>query len=307
MKLYVGITDGDWHRMLSSRPDIDEVNFWQPGGTRAFRALAEGELFLFKLHSPHNFIVGGGVFAHWTRLPVSMAWEAFGESNGVTSLPEMRRRIAKYRRREEDRHEDYSIGCIMLQQPFFFPESSWIPVPADWKPNLVQGKTYDLEQPVGRRLWDDVQTALQQSNTLPGDTGEPAARYGAPILVKPRLGQGSFRILVTDTYERRCAVSRERTLPVLEAAHIRPFAQGGKHRVDNGLLLRRDLHTLFDRGYVTVTPDHHLEVSRRLKEDWENGRDYYAMQGKQIWTPDEPARQPSTEWLRWHNEECYLG
>jgi putative restriction endonuclease len=40
--------------------------------------------------------------------------------------------------------------------------------------------------------------------------------------VQPRLGQGAFRLLVTDAYQRRCAVTGERTLPVLDAAHIRP-------------------------------------------------------------------------------------
>ena len=51
---------------------------------------------------------------------------------------------------------------------------------------------------------------------------------------------------MTDAYERRCAVTGEKTLPVLEAAHIRPYALLGPHRVNNGLLLRSDLHKLFD-------------------------------------------------------------
>lgn len=66
-----------------------------------------------------------------------------------------------------------------------------------------------------------------------------------PQIVRPRLGQGAFRIVVTDTYERRCAVTGERTLPVLEAAHIKSYADGGAHDITNGLLLRSDLHTLF--------------------------------------------------------------
>jgi putative restriction endonuclease len=109
---------------------------------------------------------------------------------------------------------------------------------------------------------------------------ERPARYGEPTLIRPRLGQGLFRVAVTDAYSRRCAVTRERTLPVLEAAHIKPFAAGGDHEVANGLLLRRDLHVLFDRGYVTVTPDYRFEVSRRIREEFENGRDYYVLHGK---------------------------
>jgi putative restriction endonuclease len=60
------------------------VNFWQPGGSRLFGLLDPGGLFLFKLHAPRLSVVGGGLFAHATKLPVSLAWEAFGEANGVT-------------------------------------------------------------------------------------------------------------------------------------------------------------------------------------------------------------------------------
>src|SRR5687767_6626201 len=97
-KGFVGITDFDWYEFLSSRPDLTEVNFWQPGGRSRFQALARGDLFLFKLHSPNNYIVGGGFFETSSLLPVSLAWDTFGPMNGVGSLSEMRRRIEKYRR-----------------------------------------------------------------------------------------------------------------------------------------------------------------------------------------------------------------
>src|SRR5258706_5120751 len=98
-----------------------------------------------------------------------------------------------------------------------------------------------------------------------------SAVLGEPHLIRPRLGQGAFRVLVTDIYRRRCAVTQERTLPALEAAHIRPYGDGGTHEARNGLLLRRDIHSLFDAGYVTVTPDLRFEVSRRIREEFENG------------------------------------
>jgi hypothetical protein len=84
---------------------------------------------------------------------------------------------------------------------------------------------------------------------------EEPAMWGDPVFVRRRLGQGTFRVLVTDNYQRRCAVTGEKALPVLDAAHIRPVTEGGQHRLDNGLLLRSDVHRLFDTGYVTVTPD----------------------------------------------------
>ncbi len=98
MKIYVGVTDNDWFRFLRDRPALDEANFWQPGGNNQFRVLQPGEPFLFKLHAPENFIAGGGFFTHSSLLPISLAWEAFGENNGVYSLDEMRSRAGKYRR-----------------------------------------------------------------------------------------------------------------------------------------------------------------------------------------------------------------
>src|SRR5262245_16218826 len=142
VRAYVAVTDFDWFDLLTSQSQSDEVNFWQPGGNRVFRALSAGELFLFKLHSPRNVIVGGGVFAHSSLLPISLAWEAFGVANGATTLGEMRRRLERYRKQRADQHADYTIGCILLQQPFFLPSDQWIPVPPNWRPNIVQGRRY---------------------------------------------------------------------------------------------------------------------------------------------------------------------
>lgn len=190
VRLFVGVTDRDWFDLLAAQDHLDEVNFWQPGGNRLFRVLAPGELFLFKLHSPDKFIVGGGLFAHSTLLPASLAWDAFGIGNGAS--------------------------------------------------------------------------------------------------------------------DRRCAASGERTLPVLQAAHLKPYADGGPHDVDNGLLLRSDLHTLFDRGYLTITPDAHIEVSGRIREEFDNGRDSYALHGRLLRAPAAPYPAPSAALLAWHNENVFL-
>ena len=114
-------------------------------------------------------------------------------------------------------------------------------------------------------------------------------------------------MLVTDIYERRCAVTRERTLPALEAAHIRPYGDGGQHEAQNGILLRRDIHSLFDAGYVTVTPDLHFEVSPRIREEFDNGRDYYALHGRRIVPPERLDERPDPKALAWHNEHCFRG
>lgn len=306
MKLYVGVTDDDWFRFLSARPALDEVNFWQPSGSRRFRALNLGEPFLFKLHAPHHFIVGGGFFASYSALPLQMAWEAFGEKNGARSLAEMRLRIARYRRVAADPRENFTIGCIVLLSPFFFVREEWIPVPADYPRNAQQGVTYDGSSGTGLALWRMVEERLKREAVFRVAEAEGPI-WGNPTLIRQRLGQGSFRVLITEIYERRCAITLEKVLPVLQAAHIQPVTEGGRHRVDNGVLLRSDIHTLFDRGYLTITPEYQLRVSHRLKEDFDNGEEYFSMDRRHVWIPTDTQVRPARQFLEWHADTVFLG
>jgi putative restriction endonuclease len=305
MRLRIAVTDNDWFRFLKGQPNVDEVNFWQPSGGRNFRALNPNELLLFKLHHPQNYIVGGGFFVRFVSLPYTFVWEAFGPMNGAATLEDMKRKIEKYRRRPVAPNDP--IGCILLRSPFFFDERSWIPTPPDFTPNIVQGKTYEPDSDVAKELWKKVSLRLLASA---GEVAEPSpespAMYGDPVLTRPRLGQGTFRILITDNYQRRCAVTGEKALPVLDAAHIRPVNAGGQHRLDNGLLLRADVHRLFDAGYVTVSPEGHFLVSRRLKDDFDNGEPYMPFHGKRIWLPGEPTSRPNVGALDWHASNIFL-
>lgn len=305
MRFWVGVTDFDWFRFLAARPALEEVNFWQPSAGRRPVDLPVGSPFLFKLHaSQGGQIVGGGFFATYSALPAHLTWETFGEENGAATFDEMVARISRYRRGPIDVHAD-QVGCLVLLEPFFLEEAEWIAPPADWARNIVRGKTYDSDFGEGAIVWSRVQLALARRGAAERAIAED--RYGKPMLVLPRLGQGAFRLLVTDAYQRRCAVTGERTLPVLDAAHIRPYAELGPHRLENGMLLRKDLHALFDAGYVTVTPSLELRVSRRIREEFENGRDYYALEGTSVRPPLPPAPPPSPEYLEWHGDSVFRG
>jgi putative restriction endonuclease len=112
MRFYVAITDFEWFSFLSAQKP-DEVNFWQPSA-HGFKRLQPGEPLLFKLHSPRNYIVGGGFFSHYAELPLRFAWDAFSEKNGARSLQEMRARVWKYRAGKPVEGNEEVIGCIML-------------------------------------------------------------------------------------------------------------------------------------------------------------------------------------------------
>jgi len=306
MKIYVAVTDDRLFQFLRTRPDLDEINFLQPGGRRRFQALQPGEPFLFKLHSPRHFIVGGGFFAHSSLLPASLAWEVFGESNGAVSPEALRRRIQKYRREPAKRGEDYDVGSIILERPFYFDEADWLEPPRDFSKSIVQGKVYDTATASGKALWEEVRQRM--SALYSGPIADPQAEmFGEPPLAPPRLGPGAFRVLVTDAYERSCAMTGDATLAALEVAHIRPPEQGGLHRIDNGLLLRADLRRLFDRGYLTLNDDFKIRVSRLLRPDHVGSDGYLALEGLPIRTPERLEHRPRPEFLGWHRRKVFHG
>jgi putative restriction endonuclease len=307
MRGVIVVTDHDWFEFLAGQPRLDEVNFWRPSDTRTPRQLQPGMPVIFKLRKHHGgWIVGFGIFAKHKVLPAWLAWESFEQENGAATFAEMRERIERLRHgRPPDSQGDYPIGCIMLSQPLFLPRERWVAPPADWKDNVVQGAVYDLGSGEGARIWNELQLWTAEPGA---DIHAPEPpRYGEPTLYRPRLGQGIFRISVIDAYSGACAVTGEHSLPALEAAHIRPFADQGPHEVSNGLLFRSDIHRLFDKGYVSVTPDYHFVVSRRLKDEWENGRTYYPLHGRVIALPRLEAEKPRAAMLEWHLSRKFKG
>lgn len=237
-------------------------------------------------------------------MPLSLAWEAFGNKNGTNLFNDFRTAIYKYRNRKFEFHPDPTIGCIILTMPFFFEKSDWIPAPEDWHPSIVQGKTYDTETAIGNKIYEQVMMRIIATRRELALDNE---RFGAEQTLRPRIGQGAFKVMVTEAYHRRCAITGEKTLPVLEAAHIQPYSHNGPHLISNGLLLRRGMHTLFDRGYLTINDELRIEVSKRIKEDYGNGKEYYAYHGKSLLqTPSHQEERPSSDYLRWHNENVFL-
>ncbi len=315
MKFYVGVTDFEWYSNLSQQ-EHEDINFWQPGGKTAFRVLQQGEPFLFKLKSPYNAIAGMGFYSSHSILPLSLAWDIFGMRNGVSTLSSFQNIIAKYREAKNRYEENSNVGCIVLTDPVFFRQQDWIETPSTWGKSIVSGKSYDARSPDGAALWKQVEETLQRyrffdqlaasKDSMVVD--EPATEYERRYLTKVRIGQGAFRVQLTDAYQRRCSITGEKTLPVLEAAHIKPYADSGPHQLANGILLRADLHKLYDSGYLTFKREYKVEVSKRIREEFENGREYYRFHGQDLKIlPHDLLQQPQTRFIEWHNEHVFRG
>jgi hypothetical protein len=208
MRLYVGVTDSDWFEFLSSRPNVDEVNFWQPSPQNLPR-LALGDLFLFKLKAPHNAIAGGGYFLRALQMPVSYAWEAYAEKNGAASLQALRARLLRLRSSANIERGDFRIGCLLLTQPFFLSRDRWIPQPRNWASNIVRGQYYDAESPEGKYLFDAVsrtQTDRMLEQVIAADA--PQARTGGAF------GHCCVQVRVTSVRRSRRPTTGAAPLPV---------------------------------------------------------------------------------------------
>lgn len=214
--------------------------------------------------------------------------------------------ISGHRERRTD--FDTKIGCVLLRDINFFEGTTSLAAPTDFAKNVVQGKTYDLEKleaghEMRRALYQLVEPGVYQlvADRIDGPV------YGDAGLVTPRVGQRAFQALIMASYGRRCAITGDKIRPVLQAAHIRPVASGGENRLDNGMLLRSDVHTLFDRGYLGLDQRSRLRVSYRLRQEFDNGEEFYRRAGSEVSLPGEARNRPNREFIEWHNDAVFLG
>lgn len=314
MTPFVANTDRRWFDFLSTRMSsgvLDEVNFWQPRSTRPMKRMLPGDPVFFRLKQPTYAIAGYGFFAHFETLTIEMAWRLFGWRNGDSSEAGFLSRLASYRKADlsDPVERRRGMGCTILRDVRLWPDHMWIPWSRarGWQPNIVQGRTE-----TGRNA-ADLLCRIHSDATLPADLVgvfnplDIDSRTFVEREVADRRGQGTFRLRLLSAY-KGCAITGECTQPVLDAAHIQPYLGPGSNHVQNGLLLTKEWHTLFDRGYVTITPDFRIRVSGALRDVWNNGRRYYPYDGQQLARlPERAELRPSRDALAWHAEQRFMG
>jgi putative restriction endonuclease len=270
-----------------------------------------GEPVFFRLKNPINAVAGYGYFAHHTVLDLDQAWGTFQSKNGAPDKATFLRRIGGYRGldlRSAD-VERRPLGCTILRDARFWERSRWIQWGAEegWKPNIVQGKTETDPKLVSRLLGELAFEQLDAPADLVDEYVPAEIDERQIVLARTvrREGQGAFRTRLLDAYGRRCAITGERTEPVLAAAHVQPYLGPKSNHIQNGILLTQEFHTLFDNGLITVTPDLEVRVSPRIRERWSNGRRFYDFDGRALRAPDDPAARPSVAALAWHAERMF--
>lgn len=159
--------------------------------------------------------------------------------------------------------------------------------------------------------WDDAEAhfrsdeAVQAEEVIANQDRDTRERTLAEIDI--RRGQPKFRRELIRAYNARCAVTGSSTLQVLEAAHIFPYRGAYTNVVQNGLLLRSDVHTLFDLRLLTIAPEkggYTVRLSPEVNEPLYRSLDHERL----AVVPDGRTNRPSERLLREHNNECdWLG
>ncbi|WP_162248752.1 HNH endonuclease [Agromyces sp. Root1464] len=303
-------------RQLAGGPAVEEFVLWRAAGdSSTISPVGPGEPIIMATtgsSSSHRIAVGGGLFSGRSRMTLSELWEWFGAASGARSPAELRTAYEQLVARPLNANEDPDVDTTLLHHVRFFSPDEYVDLAID--PTVFtfeQGNYFDLsnrapEDPVLRAIityFDPRQDphADEVAQIVLG-TIRAAARS-----VIPRLGQGAFRAMVSDAYGHQCALTGYRVRPVLEAAHIRAYSSGGEHRLDNGLLLRSDVHTLYDRGYISFDDVGGLMVSNQLRERFGNGDWYYDRIGMPLASPKRAVDQPHPDFLSWHRESVFLG
>jgi hypothetical protein len=150
---------------------------------------------------------------------------------------------------------------------------------------------------------DSIAEDLERDNVFDPQSTEDARRRVLQEIAQ-RRGQRQFREKLLKAYVGRCAISRFDCVPALEAAHILPYRSDGTNHVTNGILLRSDLHTLFDLRKIAIAV-HDGKWTALLTNDLRQ-TSYRRFNGAELWLPANASLRPNLEAINQHRAETGL-
>lgn len=191
---------------------------------------------------------------------------------------------------------DLSQAEVTYEEFGFRGQSPVFRVPSD--------TVHEFVEQVGVRISPAELAFGQLVDALLANEEEPTRydedhRVRVPASVVIRRGGAKFRRQLLRAYAGGCAVSGTAIRGVLDAAHISPYKGDHTDKVSNGLLLRTDIHTLFDVRLLTVLPDYTIRIAPDARSE-----PYAGYDGQQITVPAGRSHRPDPGLLRQHNQAC---
>ncbi len=274
----VAPTDLIWFEYLKTHCLIDDINFWTPSDWRV-KSLHPGDKFIFKLKGKDDRAGGYGTFVEYKYQSLDATWKEFGTRNGFDCKSDFYQAIGGYQAQASSK-----CGCIVLTDVVFFDSPiSLSSVGINFSRQVVKFKTCTQPFP-----FDSTTTPQLSSFNLVATSNKNKKSQ----LATYREGQGQFHTEVCAAYGKRCCISCETIPELLQAAHIQDYINKDSNHIQNGLLLRIDLHKLFDSGLLYIDDQYYVHVSSLVASPY-----YQQYNGKKITLPSNPSAWPSKDAL----------
>lgn len=277
----IAVTDVDWFKYQRSHGFIDYVNFWTPSQNRP-QKLSQGDYFVFKLRGPGDLIGGYGTFVEYKFQTLDATWQEFGQRNGADNKSEFMDTLTQF-----DSNDKVNCGCVVLKDIVYFDEPK-DRIRSGFTKKPAQLYAYDnIPFPFGGMLVSTGHFNLIQT------TAKNKKLQSSTI----REGQGAFHTAVSKAYQGQCCITGEKIPELLQAAHIQDYINKDSNHIQNGLLLRIDIHKLFDSGLLYIDQTYHVHVSPLVKTP-----EYSKLEGRQISLPANISDRPALVALRFKED-----
>lgn len=254
----------------------------------------------------HDWLLGAGLVEGLTVIPDVSKTRLRCPSCGLAALQGRKEGLPFWCQRCKQRTDAPVEDQVRVEQRIAKYQESWIALdyaritPRDLKDQVQLDQSQHAIRPASWEAMLNLVAAQRGDRgghgpVVPIEMPEPNGGFKTRQ-VRQRVGQRSFREKLVDKYGMVCAFSGPLPGAVLEAAHLYSFAELGEHDMHGGLLLRRDLHSLFDRGLVTVDPSGRIE----LGEDLAGVAAYAHLAGESLKVD---ISKRTREWLALHREQ----
>lgn len=167
---------------------------------------------------------------------------------------------------------------------------------------ILEGLVPNAPHPLSRRNDPAHMLATQEALYEDETEGPEDQRERVIAEIVRRRGQPAFRKSLLEAYEQKCAITGCSAPAALEACHIVPYRGEHSHQVRNGILLRADVHTLFDLGLIAIDPQTMTVITSEGLE----GTEYGELRGRVLRLPMNAELHPAEELLRAHREQAGL-
>jgi putative restriction endonuclease len=264
-----------------------------------------GALMMFTVQREgRTYICGGGFYCATRTMEPSKAWDLYGVNNGADSFKDFREQLLAAGWREGEK-----LVANVINGCFAFSRHESYQIPDELGIRIRTGTTipFSLNNPDGRFL-ARVVMHRRSPHLRPGTFNNEWP--GIYLMAAEKHARDYSMVFFTQmlrAYDFRCAVTGDRTQPLLDVAHIRTFYDERFTNPCNGIVMRTDIHRLFSQGYITCEYASDSEVVVIVSKDLAvaGGGEYMKYDGVKLSLPEDKAMWPSRDYLVWHHERRF--